>query len=86
MNKNYLVLAQISYDLHDASEQLSEIIKLIQPDAEIDENEFKWRMAHLYSHLNTAWNIHNLTNEVLESADGKQLDLWKEFPKDLKPL
>lgn len=86
MTKDYVVIAQIAYDLQDASEELSAIIELIRPNEEIDEDEFNVRFAHLYSHLNAAWNVRNLSSEELESADGEQSDAWKEFPKDLKPL
>ncbi len=86
MTKDYVVIAQIAYDLQDANEELLEIMELIRPDVEIDEDEFNVRMAHLYSHLNSAWNCRNLTSDDLDSADGHQLDLWKRFPEDLKPL
>jgi hypothetical protein len=86
MTKDYVVVAKIAYDLQDASDELSEIMELFRPNIEIDEEEFKWRMAHLYNHLNTAWNVRNLSDNELEFADGKQIDLWKEFPKDLEPM
>lgn len=85
MTEDYVVIAQIAYNFQDASEELSKIINLIRPGAEIDEDEFNVRMAHLYSHLNAAWNIRNLKSSDLDSVDGKQLDLWKAFPKDLIP-
>lgn len=86
MTNDYVVIAQIAYDLQDASEELVELLKLIEPHKEIDEDEFNVRFAHLYSHLNAAWNVRNLSSDDLESANGKQLDLWTEFPTDLKPL
>jgi hypothetical protein len=86
MTKDYVVLAQIGYDLQDASEELSKITEMMHPNKEIDEDAFNVRMAHLYSHLNAAWNIRNLTGDDLECADGNKIDSWKEFPKDLTPL
>ncbi len=86
MTKDYLVLAQIGYDLRDAIEELQKIIELSHPNTEFDEDEFNVRMAHLYSHLNTAWNVRNLVEKDLETADGNQLNLWKEFPKDITPM
>jgi hypothetical protein len=86
MTNDYVVIAQIAYDSQDASEELSAIMELIEPNKEIDEEEFNVRFAHLYSHLNAAWNVRNLSSDDLESAVEKQLDLWKEFPTDLKPL
>jgi hypothetical protein len=86
MTEDYLVLAEMSYDLRDASEELSKIIDLISPDGIFDQSEFDVKFAHLFWHLNKAWNIRNLTNKDLESADGKQLNSWAQFPTDLKPL
>ena len=86
MTNDPVVLAQIAYDLQDASEELSAIIELIRPDKEIDEDEFNVRFAHLYWHLNSAWSVRNLIGEDLDSANDEQLNLWGEFPKDLKPL
>jgi len=86
MNRDYETLAYISWNLEDAIEQLTEISEMITPNAEIDEGEFNVKMADLYGHLNTAWNIRHLNGDDLSSADGKQLDLWKRFPADLNPL
>jgi hypothetical protein len=86
MTKDYVVLAQIAYDLQDASEELSAIIELIRPNEEIDEDEFNVRFAHLYWHLNSAWNVRNLSDKDLDSANSEQSNLWGKFPKDLNPL
>ncbi len=86
MTKDYAVLAQIAFDLQDASEELSKIIEMIRPPDEIDEDEFNVRMAHLYSHLNAAWNVRNTTGDALEFADKRQRNSWKRFPEDLQPL
>ena len=86
MNQDYLVYANFAYNLQDAHEELTKILELIKPNSEFDEEYFEVKMAHLYWHLNNAWNTRNISGEQLESADGKQMNLWGEFPKDLKPL
>ena len=86
MNKEYEVLAYISWNLEDAIEQLTKISKMITPNAEIDEEIFNVGMADLYGHLNTAWNVRHLKSGDLNSADGEQIDLWKQFPDDIKPI
>lgn len=48
MTNDYVVIAQIAYDLQDASEELPAIMELIEPNKEIDEDEFNIRIAHLY--------------------------------------
>jgi hypothetical protein len=86
MKQDYNVRAQIAYNLEDAHEELTRIIELIRPDSEIDEDEFKVRMAHLYKHLNTAWNMRNMSGDEIDSANGERLDAWGCFPHDLEPL
>jgi len=86
MTEDYLVLAQIAYDLQDASEELSKLKEMFSPNVKIDENEFRVNMARLYAHLNSAWNIRNLNGKVLESTDKTTRIHWKKFPKDIDPL
>ncbi|HEV8592404.1 MAG TPA: hypothetical protein VGQ55_09905 [Pyrinomonadaceae bacterium] len=86
MTDDYVVHASIGYDLIDAHEELDEIMKLFVPHEKVDEGEFNSRMAHLYSHLNSAWNKRNITESQLELADGEQLNKWTAFPTDLMPL
>jgi hypothetical protein len=86
MNQDYAVRAYIAWNLDDAREELAGIIEMFRPESEIDEDEFTVRMAHLYKHLNTAWNIRNVTGDDLDSADGVRLDSWGRFPTDIKPL
>jgi hypothetical protein len=86
MNQDYTVRALINYNLEDAQEELTKILELIRPDSEIDEDEFNSRMAHLYKHLNIAWNMRNASNEEVDSASGEQLDSWGRFPTDIEPL
>jgi hypothetical protein len=87
MKIDYEVAASIVYDLSDAKEDLTKIIELFDYKKDtFDEDEFRVRMAHLYWHLNCAWHKRNIDSKDLENADGKQMGLWGEFPKDIKPL
>lgn len=86
MSLDYTVMAAISYNLEDALEELTHVSEMFRPNAEIDESEFKVRMAHLYSHLNTAWNLRNVTETELELASSEQMSSWSRFPTDLEPL
>ena len=83
MNQDYETLAYITWNLEDAQEELSRILESIRPGAEIDEADFRARMAHLYSHLNTAWNVRNASASDIDAADGEQLNAWKRFPGDI---
>ena len=84
MNLDYTVKAAILYNLEDAQEELAQIMgEMLRSQAEVDETEFKVRMAHVYSHLNIAWNMRNVSETDLESADGEQMNAWSRFPTDL---
>lgn len=84
MTEDYNVRAQIAYNLQDAQEELSHLIQAFHPESDIDEDEFRVGMAHLYSHLNTAWNMRNASGKDFEAAGGEQLRAWKQFPTDIK--
>ncbi len=86
MNLDYTVISAISYNLEDALEELAHISKMFHPNVEVDESEFKVRMAHLYGHLNTVWNMRNVSETDLESASSEQRDAWSRFPKDIEPF
>jgi hypothetical protein len=86
MMDDYIVRAHCSYNLEDALEELAAISDMVRPNLEIDEQEFNSRMAHLYWHLNTAWNCRNLSAEELDVADAKLTNDLGEFPRDLIPL
>ena len=86
MNLDYTVMAAISYNLEDALEELAHISEMFRPNVEVDESEFKVRMAHLYGHLNYAWNMRNVSEAGLESADSEQLNVGSRFPTDIEPF
>jgi hypothetical protein len=86
MNQDYETRASMAYELADAQEQLNEIVERFTPGAEIDENDLRVWFAHLYGHLNAAWNKRNSSAKDLDLADGKQLDRWKRFPRDIDPI
>ena len=83
MNQDYETRAYITWNLEDAQEELSRILEGVSPGKEIDEDEFRVRMAHLYSHLNTAWNVRNAGAGDIDSAGGDQLNAWMCFPTDI---
>jgi hypothetical protein len=86
MMDDYAVRAHCSYNLADALEDLGAIDEMVRPNVEIDEEEFRVRMAHLYWHLNSVWNSRNLSSEELDAADHGRLNELGQFPKDLEPI
>lgn len=84
MNQDYETRAYIAWNLDDAREELAHIIEMVKPEAKVEAEEFKGRMVHLYSHLNTAWNERVASAAEIEAASGEQLREWSGYPVDLK--
>ena len=86
MTNDPVVLAHLSYNLQDAHEELERLLKMTGPDGEMDESYFDVKFAHMYWHLNTAWNTRNFTNEELQASDHDETNRHGQFPTDLKPI
>lgn len=86
MTNDYCVNASIVYDLSDAREEIDSILELFNPGDQVDESEFRVRIAHLYYHVNSAWNKRKLTDEELELTGGEDCNRLAQFPLDITPL
>ena len=69
-------------ELEDAHEHLGNLIKEMQTDGRIDIEGYSIDVAHVYAHLNRAWNSREILGQLSES----QWEVCREFPKDLEPL
>ncbi len=85
MRQDYELRAYIVYNLGDALEELSRIVEAMHLEAEVDEEEFASRMAHVYKHLNLAWNMRDARGDEVGRATSEQMEKWSQFPDDLKP-
>lgn len=74
----------ILFDLQDAHEDLTRIIADLKDDPDCDETEYRIDMAHLYHHINSAWNARHATVDEI-GAEGKYKK-WGQFPQDIEPL
>lgn len=83
MARDYVVNAYIIWNLEEAQEELSRTISELSNDADYDEAEFSIAMAHVYDHLNTAWNARNATPEDTENLTDETFSRWRAFPKDI---
>lgn len=83
MNPDYETLAYMAWNLGEAQEELSRLLDALRPGAEFDEAEFRVGMAHLFSHLNTAWNVRNASASEIDAASGERINAWMCFPDDL---
>lgn len=69
-------------ELEDAREHLGSLISEMTHDGRIDVESYAIDIAHIYAHLNRAWNTRNITSEVTE----EQWESGRAFPGDLEPL
>lgn len=70
------------YELEDAKEHLESLVTQLDGVGQIDEEDFKVQLSHIYAHVNRSWNIRNLTDDF-ENNDSTKLS---GFPKDIEPL
>jgi len=79
---DYVGWAGLAYDLQDAHEHLGRLMEDMTNNPEFGEIEYSIQMAHIYAHLNRAWNARNLE----AGYTPKQMEKLSQFPKDIKPL
>jgi len=70
------------FELEDAHEHLGDLIKVMQKDGLIDDEDYAIQVAHVHAHLNRAWNSRELKGAMTES----ERDIYRAFPDDLAPL
>ena len=63
-NNNYVEWTMLMYELGEAKEHLQKLIDEEIKQKDFDETEFRIAIAHIYSHLNRAWNMRNQTEEL----------------------
>ena len=68
-------------ELGDAQDGIESLLRDMAEDKEFSEIEFGIHMAHIYGHLNRAWNRRNATDKQLEAAN--MPDEWDQLPTDL---
>jgi hypothetical protein len=73
--------ALLQYELADAQDGIESLLRDMAEDKEFSEIEFGIHMAHIYGHLNRAWNGRNATEQQWEA--NKMPDKWDNFPPDL---
>lgn len=74
--------AQLLSELEDAHEHLGSLISEMAQAGGIDVESYAVDIAHIYAHLNRAWNTRNIASEVTEA----QWEEGRSFPTDLEPL
>jgi hypothetical protein len=70
-------------NLREAEEQLRSLISQAEQRPEFSFESFHIGMAHLYHHLNTAWNARNATRDQWVNQAEEDFKRWEQFPNDL---
>jgi hypothetical protein len=84
---NPVAWALLDYELTDAQEHLTQLCQEIQQNPDFDEVDFRILLAHIYSHLNRAWNRRDATDaQVTPDIAQSTWDKWSQFPTDIEPL
>ena len=79
INKDYVL-----FHLQEAYEELARTIAEIANESGYAQEEFTVAMAHLFHHLNTAWNARNVTVDRAAACSETDFERWRQFPKDLE--
>jgi len=73
----------VSYQLGEASEELTRTIEEIRNREDYDVGELMVAMMHMYLHLNTAWNARDASPEDIADMSQETFKLWSQYPSDL---
>ncbi|WP_087024012.1 hypothetical protein [Thaumasiovibrio subtropicus] len=69
-------------ELEDAHEHLGELISKMVKEEKIEIEEYTVHIAHIYAHLNRAWNTRDIEDDVSEA----QWEAVSAFPTDIEPI
>ncbi|MSQ95033.1 MAG: hypothetical protein EXR98_10830 [Gemmataceae bacterium] len=78
MNKQWIL-----DHLREAQEELTRTIAQIESEPEYGDIEFEIALAHLYSHVNTAWNSRGVDDASAGTASDDEFCRWRAFPVDI---
>jgi len=77
MNKEYVL-----YNLTHAVEALDKLIADMKSDADYDYGNYVVDIAHVYHHLNTAWNARDATKAAADECSEEDFYRWRQFPSE----
>ncbi len=81
-NDNPLEWIQLMYELEDAHLHLGDLITKLQRDGRVDIEPYAIDLAHVFAHLNRAWNSREHVGEMSQ----KHWEEYRTFPADLDPI
>ncbi len=74
--------AMLRYELDDAREHIETLLKDMTETDDFTDEDYAVSMAHIYAHLNRAWNRRNSDSE----PNSDQMDNFSQFPTDIIPI
>jgi hypothetical protein len=78
MNKGWIL-----FHLREAHEELTRTIAKMNAADTVNEIEFEIALAHMYNHLNTAWNSRTASDEQIAAQTNDDFYKWRAFPADI---
>jgi hypothetical protein len=78
MNKGWIL-----FHLREAHEELTRTIAKMNAAGTVNEIEFEIALAHMYNHLNTAWNSRTDSDEQIAAQTNDDFYKWRDFPADI---
>ena len=78
MNKDY-----IKYNLNEALDQISNILKDLETQDDYGIGEFSVDIQHTFHHINTAWNARNSSESDSAKCSERLFYKWRDLPKDI---
>jgi hypothetical protein len=79
---NPLEWSLLMSELEDAHKHLGDLIKEMHKEGRVDVESYAVDVAHVYAHLNRAWNSRKFEGEMSEP----QWEEYRSFPNDLEPI
>jgi hypothetical protein len=73
----------IASNLKEAGEELQRLAARADSGEDISFEDFHVAMAHIYHHLNSAWNGRNITDAEWRECSDENWNKWRSYPTDL---
>ena len=75
MNKDYVL-----YNLREAQKALTKTITGVESDPDYEPGGYVVDVAHVYHHLNTAWNARDASKVAADECSEEDFYRWRQFP------
>ncbi|MBO9667581.1 MAG: hypothetical protein J7501_12300 [Bdellovibrio sp.] len=73
----------ILYNFEEIQEEIETLMKKLKR-GDISHAELYSGVQHVYHHLNIAWNARDTEPGKIADLDDPMMDVWNQFPTDIK--